>query len=71
MLLSLSARVKLISQYVLLPVMATKVIVVKGTISRITKKYVGIYVRKQDQKKLENLIGKKIEAILFIEADDE
>jgi hypothetical protein len=47
--------------------MTTKVVVVRGTISRITKKYVGIYVRKQDQKKLENLIGKKVEAILFIE----
>ena len=47
--------------------MTTKVVVVRGTISRITKKYVGIYVRKQDQKKLENMIGKKVEAVLFIE----
>jgi hypothetical protein len=47
--------------------MTTKVVVVRGTISRITKKYVGIYVRKQDQKKLENLIGRKVEAVLFIE----
>jgi hypothetical protein len=47
--------------------MTTKVIVVRGTISRITKKYVGIYVRKTDQKKLENMIGKKVEAVLFIE----
>ena len=51
--------------------MTTKVIVVRGTISRITKKYVGIYVRKQDQKKLENLIGKKVEAVLFIEEGGE
>jgi len=47
--------------------MTTKVIVVRGTISRISKNHVGIYVRKTDQKKLENLIGKKIEAVLFIE----
>jgi hypothetical protein len=28
---------------------------------------VGIYVKKTDQKKLENMIGKKVEAVLFIE----
>ena len=48
----------------------TKVVVVRGTISRISKNHVGIYVRKQDQKKLENLIGRKVEAVLFIEEND-
>ena len=47
--------------------MGTKIIIVHGTVSRITKNHVGIYVRKTDQKKLENMIGKKVEAILFIE----
>jgi hypothetical protein len=47
--------------------MTTKVIVVRGTISRISKNHVGIYVKKTDQKKLENMIGKKVEAVLFIE----
>ena len=45
----------------------TKVVVVRGTISRISKNHVVIYVKKTDQKKLENLIGKKVEAVLFIE----
>ena len=45
----------------------TKVVVVRGTISRISKNHVGIYVKNTDQKKLENLIGKKVEAVLFIE----
>ena len=47
--------------------MTTKVVVVRGTISRISKDHVGIYVRKTDQKKLENMIGKRVEAVLFIE----
>ena len=42
-------------------------VVVRGTISRISKNHVGIYVKKTDQKKLENMVGKRVEAILFIE----
>ena len=45
----------------------TTVIVVRGTISRISKNHVGIYVKKEDQRKIENMIGRKVEAILFIE----
>jgi len=47
--------------------MTTKVVVVRGTISRISKNHVGIYVKKEDQRKIENMVGKKIEAVLFIE----
>ena len=51
--------------------MTTKVVVVGGTISRISKNHVGIYVKKEDQRKIENMIGKKIEAVLFIEEGGE
>jgi len=47
--------------------MTTKVVVIRGTISRISKNHVGIYVKKEDQRKIENMVGKKIEAVLFIE----
>ena len=51
--------------------MSTKIVVVRGTISRISKNHVGIYVKKEDQRKIENMIGKKIEAVLFIEEGGE